>query len=104
MSRKVEVGSRVKSVTEASACRIDGKSPVVLQVNCTSVYNNALEFWNLVDTVNPDVVTGMESWLKGTIRNAEVFRADFTTFRRESSVRGGWILICVKNIIASTHL
>ena len=35
----------------------------MLQANCTSVYNNVLEFWNLVDTYNPDVI-GMESWLK----------------------------------------
>ena len=33
MSRDVEVWSRVKSVTEASAYRIEGKSLVVLQVN-----------------------------------------------------------------------
>ena len=50
MSRKVEVGSRVKSVAEASVYRIESKSLVVLQVNCRTVYNKALEFWNLVDT------------------------------------------------------
>jgi hypothetical protein len=38
MSREFEVGSRVKSIAEASANRIGGKSLVVLQVNCRSVY------------------------------------------------------------------
>jgi len=52
--------SRVKSIAGTSAYRIEGKSLVVLQVNCRSVYNKA-EFWNLVDTYNPDVVTGTES-------------------------------------------
>ena len=46
MSREVEVGSRVKSITEASAYRIEGKSLVVLQVNCMSAYNKAIELWN----------------------------------------------------------
>ena len=50
MSREVEVGSRVKSVAEASAYRIEGKLLAVLQLNCRNVYNKALEFWNLVDT------------------------------------------------------
>jgi hypothetical protein len=50
MGRKVEVESRVKSVAEASAYRIEGKSLVVLQANCRSVCNKAIEFWNLVDT------------------------------------------------------
>ena len=50
ISREVEVGSRVKSVAEPSAYRMEGKSPVLLQVSCRSVDNTALEFWNLVDT------------------------------------------------------
>ena len=37
MSREVGVGSRVKSVAEASAYRMEGKSVVVPQVNCRSV-------------------------------------------------------------------
>ena len=50
MCREVEVGSRVKSIAGATACGIEGKSLVVLQDNCRSVYNKALELWNLVDT------------------------------------------------------
>ena len=46
----------------------------------------------------------MESWLKEDISNAEVFRADFTTFRRDSSARGGGVFIFVKNIIVCTEL
>ena len=87
MSKEVE--SVVKSAAEASAYRIEGKPLAVLQVNCRSVYNKALGFWNLVDTYNPDVVIGTESWLKDDIGNAEVFRADFTTFRRVKSACGG---------------
>ena len=44
MSREGEVGSRVKSVAEASAYRIEVKWLVVLQVDCRSVYNKVLEF------------------------------------------------------------
>ena len=89
ISRKAVVGSRVKSVDKASAYRIEVKSLFVLRVNCRSVYNKALEFWNLVDTYNPDFVTGTEPWLKEDINNAEFFRADFTTFRRSRSACGG---------------
>ena len=60
MSREVEVGSRVKSVAEASAYMIESMSLVVLQVNCRSVYSKELEFWNLADTYNSDVI-GTES-------------------------------------------
>ena len=40
----------------------------------------------------------------GPTSKAEVFRADFTTFRRDRPARGGGVFICVKNIIASTEL
>ena len=43
MSREFEVGSRFKSIADASAHRIVGNSLVVLQVNCRSVYNNEIE-------------------------------------------------------------
>jgi len=34
----------------------------VLQVNCKSTYNKILDFWDLIDTYNPDVIIGTESW------------------------------------------
>ena len=86
------MGSRVKSIGEASAYRIDGKSLVVLQVNCRTVDNNAIELWSVV-------VIDTESWLEKDISNIEVFRVEFTTFRRDRSARGDGGFVCVKNII-----
>ena len=102
MSREAEVVSRVKSVAEASAGKIESKLLVVLQVNCRSVCNKAIELWNLVDTDNPNVVTGMESWLKENISSDEVFRAEFTTFSKDRSAHGGGVFIYVYNFITST--
>ena len=50
----------------------EGKLLVLLQVNCRSICNKILEFWNLINTYNPDVVIGTESWLSEEINNAEV--------------------------------
>ena len=63
-----------------------------------------LEFWKLVDTYNPDVVIGTDSWLKEDVGNAEIFRADLTTFRRDRVARGGGVFICVNNFIAAEEL
>jgi len=35
----------------------------VLQINCRSVYNNAIELWSVVDTYNSDVVIGLRKIL-----------------------------------------
>jgi hypothetical protein len=42
----------------------------------------------------------MESWLREEISNAEVFRDDYTTFRRDRNTQGSEVFICVKNYIA----
>ena len=39
------------------------------------------------------------SWLSEEINNAEVFRDDYITFRRDRGSRGGGVFICVKNYI-----
>jgi hypothetical protein len=81
-----------------------GKSLVMLQVNCRSICNKLLEFWNLIETYNPDVVIGTESWLHEEINNAELFRGDYIIFRRDRCSRGGGVFICVKNHIDCREL
>jgi hypothetical protein len=81
---------------------IEGNSLVLLQVNCRSILNRIFDFWNSVDTYNPDVTIGTESWLRDQISNAEVFRDDYTTFRRDRNTRGGGVFICVKNCLRGT--
>jgi hypothetical protein len=76
----------------------------MLQVNCRSICNKVLEFWNLIETYNPDVVIGTESWLHEEINNAELFRGDYITFRRDRCSRGGGVFICVKNHIDCREL
>jgi hypothetical protein len=46
----------------------------------------------------------MESWLTEDTGNIEVFRAYFTTSRRDGSVPGGGVFICVRYSIACTEL
>ena len=58
----------------------------------------------LVDTYNPDIIIGTESWLKEEIGNTEIFRADYTTFRRDRHTRGGGVFICVKNNLTCSEL
>jgi hypothetical protein len=85
-------------------CRIEGKSLVLLQVNCRSICRKTLEFWNLADTYNLEVVIGMELCFRVEISNTKVFRADFTTFIRDQCTNGRGVFICTKNYIACVEL
>jgi hypothetical protein len=97
--RDSEVISSEECVDMVVSQQIEGKPLVLLQVNCRSILNKILEFWNLVETYNPDVIIGTESWFRAEINNAEVFRNDSTTFRRDRCTRGGGVFICVENYI-----
>jgi hypothetical protein len=70
--RKSDVISSEECVDTAGSQQREGKLLVLLQVNCRRILNKILEFWNLTDTCNPDVVIGTESWLSDEINNAEV--------------------------------
>ena len=51
-----EVVSSEERMGSAGSPQIEGKPLVLLQVNCRSILNKILEFWNLVDTYNLDVI------------------------------------------------
>jgi hypothetical protein len=77
--RETEVAPSEERAGSAGSTHAEGKPLALLQVNCRSICNKILEFWNLIDTYNPDVVIGTESWLSEEINNAEVFRDDYIT-------------------------
>jgi hypothetical protein len=49
-SKKRKGGTRDEIQITVTAHENEGKSLVLLQVNCRSIYSKALEFWNLFDT------------------------------------------------------
>jgi len=102
--RETEVEAEEECVALTVGHMTEGKPLVLMQVNCSSICNKILEFWNLIDTYNPDVVIVTESWLSEETNNAEVFRDYYITFRRDRSTRGGGVLVCVKNYIDCREL
>jgi hypothetical protein len=97
--RETEDAAEEECGAAAEGHTSESKPLVLLQVNCRIISNKILEFWNLTDTYNPDVVIGTESWLSEEINNAEVFRDDYITSRRDGCSRGGGEFTCVKNYI-----
>jgi hypothetical protein len=93
LDKKRRGGAKEETQLVAPEYINEGKPLVLLQVNCRSLYNKALHFWNLVDIHNPDIIIGTESWLREEIGNTEIFRTDHTIFRRDRKARGGGVFI-----------
>ena len=60
-------------------------------VNCRSIRNKIADFNLLVQSNNPDIILGTESWLTDEVSTGEVFLNNFTVLRREreDSIGGG---------------
>ena len=97
--RETEVKSEEECVAATVGHISKGKPLVLLQVNCRSICNKILQFWNSIDTYKSGVVIGTESWLSEEVNNAEVFRDDYINFRRDRCFRGGGVFICIKSYI-----
>jgi hypothetical protein len=68
------------------------------------VVNKIVDFWNLVDIYNPDIIVTTESWLHQNISDMEIGRSDYKIFRRDRYERGGGVFICMKIEIDSIFL
>jgi hypothetical protein len=101
---ETEVKAEDDSVRATEKYISEGTPLVLFQVNCRRICNKIIEFWNLIVTYNPDVVISTESWVREEINNAEDFRDDYITFRRDRYFRGGGVFICVKNYIDCREL
>ena len=86
----------------------------ILNLNCQSIRNKPELLQNLVESTNPDIIIGTESWLNSSVFNAEVFpkgytqsairrdRSDIPGYSREEdekTVKGGGTFVLIKDDI-----
>ena len=58
----------------------------ILAINFHSVKNKKEELCNLIDSSNPRMIIGTESWLRKDISNSEIFSDSYTVYRKDSVV------------------
>ena len=78
----------------------------VLNMNFQSVVNKVQVFHCLLDTENPDIVVGTESWLSPDIASSEIFPEGYHSFRadrKSKSKRSGGVFILVRNSLICTE-
>ena len=78
-----------------------------MYLNCQSIVNKKHEFHILIDTHNPDIVIGTESWLTKEHLTSEIFPSSlgYTIFRRDRQKgKGGGVFILVKNKFISSSV
>ena len=77
----------------------------ILNINCQSVVNKKDHLQTVIDSENPDIIVGTESWLSPSIYDGEIFPPSlgYSVYRRdrETQTTGGGIFIMVRNTFMS---
>ena len=95
-----------KKLSRTFAKKQTPKKLKVLNINFQSVVNKVQEFHCLLDTENPDIVVGTESWLSPDIASSEIFPEGYHSFRadrKSKSKRSGGVFILVRNSLICTE-
>ena len=84
----------------------NGKKLKVIVVNCQSVKNKARELDNMIQSSDPDVILGTESWLNKDVLDGEIFPENYSVIRKDRTTGktgGGGVFIAYRNDIILTH-
>ena len=94
---KTHMFPRPKAINEATPLTI-------LNVNCQSVKSKVPQFLNLIESTEPDIILGTESWLSPDIHDSECFQSGYSVYRKDRNVHGGGVFILVRSTITSTEV
>ena len=68
----------------------------VLTVNFQSSKNKQEEMVNLIDSADPTIIIGTETWLNSSIHNTEIFPSAYDVIRKDRSDDYGGVLLAIK--------
>ena len=73
-------------------------------VNFQSIKNKVPETQVLIDSADPDIIVGSETWLNSNVFSSEVLPANYNVFRRDRTDGYDGVLIAVKDDLVSTPI
>lgn len=76
----------------------------ILQANCQSYYAKLESIWELIDSTDPDIFLGSETWLKKHHVNGELTPPGYNTFRKDRHDGYGGVIILAKNNIICNEI
>ena len=74
----------------------------ILNVNFQSIKGKQGQVRNLIDSTNPDIIFGTETWIDSNIKDSQIFPSGYSIFRKDRNCGGGGVLIAVKDIFIVT--
>ena len=67
-----------------------------LVINCNGIASKKAELESVIDYTDPDVLIITETKIYDTVHTSEFLPSNFKAFRRDRTLRGGGVMIAVK--------
>ena len=80
------------------------KSLRTIVLNFQSIRNKKASLLNLIDSANPDLIIGSETWLKPTEHSSEFFPPNYVVYRKDRPDGYGGCLLAVKTDFISHEI
>lgn len=77
--------------------KLKPKNNKILIINFQSVKNKKAEIGNLIDSSNPNIIIGTETWLRKDICSSEIFPDGFNVYRKDRRDGYGGVLVAVRS-------
>ena len=90
--------------SETSCHIISWDNLVILNVNFQSIKNKKAELLNIIDSYNPSVLIGTETWLNESIHSSETFPPNNCVNRKDRSDGFGGVLVAVRSGIVCDRI
>jgi hypothetical protein len=75
----------------------------LLEINFQSITNKSADLQMAIDSSQPDIIIGTETWLTKDMNSSESIPNDFEVFRRDrgSDPHGGVLIACRRSLVGS---
>ncbi|CAC5403609.1 unnamed protein product [Mytilus coruscus] len=74
----------------------------LLNVNFQSIKSKQGQVLNLIESTNPDIIFGTETWVDNKITDSQIFPPGYNIFRKDRNCSGGGVLVAIKDTYITT--
>ena len=95
-------GSETSAIGSGEVREIREGNLRIVVLNCQSIVRKWIKLSNIIEIYSPDIIIGVESWLRPDISDGEIFPKKFTVYRRDRvGTSGGGVFIIVREGLSS---
>ena len=76
----------------------------IININFQSIRNKKAEVGNIIESYNPSIIIGTETWLNPSIHSSEIFPPNYSVYRKDRADGFGGVLLAIRTDLTSDQI